>query len=107
NPRVLWARCITLGKHTERRMRSWASAALRDCDWLAVSFGSVGLGGLAGLHGDLVAVGVDQLAVLEAIAVRQAGQVLFADHSAGPGNEHRLVVGVAGPQMVEEQVQED
>ena len=54
-----------------------------------------------------VALGVVQLAVEEIVAFVQGGDVLVAQGPLAGGDEHRLLVGVAGGEVVERQVEQD
>ena len=53
-----------------------------------------------------LAIAVEQLAVAKYIAIVEATDIPRAQDAVAGGDEYRLLVGVAGPQMVEQQVRD-
>lgn len=54
-----------------------------------------------------LAVAVEQLAIAENITVIEFADIPGAQDAIAGSNEYRLLIGVTGPQMVEQQVEQD
>ena len=63
--------------------------------------------GLCFHDGHFIATAVEQLAIAEEVTIVKPGDVLVTQGTLGGSDEYRLLVGVAGAQMVEQQVEQD